>query len=142
MKKVTVLLLIGLFLSTGLAYATETRTITMGEAGSYVKDDAGIFGYPQGLPSYNNLAIAEFGTGGISKMGFNWSGCSSTWGLYFSTDKWVDPWAPTIPIYDSATPQTGIDQKLDLFWAHTRKSTQMTRPKNPAPDSALSSVRH
>jgi hypothetical protein len=56
------------------AFATETRTITMGQNDGIMVDDYNMFRFPGRIVSYPNIAVAEFQDSGeeFYKFGINW----------------------------------------------------------------------
>jgi len=106
-----IVLLVGNF-----AGATETRVTTLGEVGFIQKDVNNIWFFPQTLTSYQNMTLAEIKSTGLTKYGAHFALGSGTLALYLSTDKMYSNYAPTIPDQYGA-PQTGIEQKIDLFYA-------------------------
>ena len=116
MKKFAVCCLIGVLLASGMTFATETRVKTMGETGFILKDVDNIWFFPQDLPLYPDLVLARLDTLGLTRIGGHYSLGSGTLALYLSTDRMFSTYAPTIPD-QFGTMQTGIDQKIDLFYA-------------------------
>jgi len=67
MKRTLIFAVLAAFLLGAMAYATETRVMTMGEVNGVVKDEANIWMYPSTINYYPKLFIAEYGGSGPSK---------------------------------------------------------------------------
>jgi len=61
MKRVLILTSFALLLAFGCGFATQTRTLTMGDANMIVHDDYNIWLFPSTLYDYPDMAIGEFG---------------------------------------------------------------------------------
>ena len=60
MKKLLIFAVLGMFMLGSMAYATNTRVMTMGDANNIVKDEANIWLYPSTINYYPNMFIGEF----------------------------------------------------------------------------------
>lgn len=72
MKRMLILSVLIAFLFGAMAYATETRVMTMGEVNNVVKDDANILLYPSTINYYPKLFIGEVSSSGPSKATEDW----------------------------------------------------------------------
>ncbi|HOD65115.1 MAG TPA: hypothetical protein PKW75_00800 [candidate division Zixibacteria bacterium] len=61
MKKLVMLSILALCVLSTSAFATETRTLTLGQTNNVLLDEANIWLYPSRIMDYPNLAIGEFG---------------------------------------------------------------------------------
>jgi hypothetical protein len=95
MKRVLILSLVFMLLMGLNTFATQTRTLTMGDNDGIMVDDYNIFRFPGRLFSYPNIAVAEFATTGgadFQQFGVNWKfGDESPWvlGTYFRNNNFA-----------------------------------------------------
>ena len=66
MKKLLTFTVLCLFVLGSMAFATNTRVLTMGEANNIVKDEANIFLYPSTINYYPKLFVGEYNMHGTS----------------------------------------------------------------------------
>ena len=59
MKRILTLTLALMFILTSVAFATNTRVMSMGDVNNVVRDDANIWLYPQTLLKYGGLFTLE-----------------------------------------------------------------------------------
>jgi hypothetical protein len=117
MKRLVTLAVLSAFILGGMAYATETRVLTMGDVNNIVKDEANIWLYPSTINYYPKLFIGEADYGNYWKVGghfvFGENGDKPmVLGAYFSQE---DDYFPSILNYpDKAVPYA--DQRLTLFY--------------------------
>lgn len=99
MKKLLTLTLAALLVLGSVAYATNTRVLTMGETGNILLDESNVFMFPSRINMYPDLAIGEMGYNydeeydqgtGMSKWGIHWKfGEKNPWvlGTYLARDE-------------------------------------------------------
>lgn len=90
MKRLLMLVVLSAFLLGGLAYATETRVMTMGGVNNIVKDEANIWLYPSTINYYPKLFIGEAWYDDLWNVGANFAFGEEgdkpmVLGVYFST---------------------------------------------------------
>jgi len=111
MKRLLILMVLSAFMLGGMAYATETRVMTMGDVNNIVKDDANIGIYPQTINYYPNLFIGEFSGNDYWKAGANWQFKQESnplvLGTYFSMDDF--------DAFPSWLGEDGPDHRIDLY---------------------------
>jgi len=104
------------FLFTGVAFATNTRVMTMGNVNNIVKDDANIWLYPSTLVYYGGQVVCEVGDYyGFHQMGGTWNVGNGVLGAFFSTvpyEHYIIPYS-----FDEA------DHRIDLFYAQEVSGT-------------------
>jgi hypothetical protein len=100
MKRMLIFSVLIAFLLGAMAYATETRVLTMGDANNIVKDEANILLYPSTINYYPKLFIGEVQSSGTKdatpwmyKVGANMlfgESSETPWvvGAYFSTERY------------------------------------------------------
>lgn len=95
MKKLLILTMAFMFMLSSMAFATETRVMTMGNNNMILLDDANTSIFPGRVLEYPNLAIGEFSSNDFNSFGINWKFGSSSkpWvlGTYFSTMATMEP---------------------------------------------------
>jgi len=114
MKRTLIFAVLAAFLLGAMAYATETRVMTMGEVNNIVKDEANIWMYPSTINYYPKLFIGEFttdyydkdGSAYLWKVGANFpfgeeSGNPWVLGAYFSEEAYYND----IVYYYSKSPE-------------------------------------
>ncbi|UCG63117.1 MAG: hypothetical protein JSV52_07490 [Candidatus Zixiibacteriota bacterium] len=72
MKKVSIFVLILLFMIGSGVLATDTRVLTMGDNNMIMLDDANIWLFPSRFFEYPNLAIGEFSNADFTQFGIHW----------------------------------------------------------------------
>jgi hypothetical protein len=72
MKKLLIAILGLLMLVAASSFATQTRTLVMGENNMIMVDDANMFMFPGRVNNYPNLALGEFGDGDMYNFGITW----------------------------------------------------------------------
>ncbi len=91
MKKLLTIVSIMMLLMISSAFATDTRTMTMGDNGNVLVDNANMFSYYGRTFNYPNIATGEIATGsGLGEFGINWKfGGDNPWvlGTYFSSEE-------------------------------------------------------
>jgi hypothetical protein len=126
MRKVLILLSLVAFVMGSMAYATDTRVISMGEVNGVVKDNANIWMYPSTINYYPNIFLGEVGDQGLggtkadydemcqvgAHFGFGQDG-DKPWvlGAYFSDD----PYYHDIVAWWDKT-EIAADQRINLFY--------------------------
>lgn len=125
MKRVLISTLFICLLASVAGYATQTRTLTMGDANMIVHDDNNIWMFPSTLYDYPELAIGEFGHysfldgdgGSFTNLGLHYKFGEKkpfVLGLYFSTDQ---P-NPDFPYFlTSFMNNVVFNNRMDLFYA-------------------------
>lgn len=106
------LLLITLFLTASLAFSTETRIRTLGNANNIVKDDYNIWVFPQAVSWYQNRVKSEIGWRGSiiqHTVGGHYAVKNSAFGIYLTSDDKTYDHAPIIGANNN------YSQKIDLF---------------------------
>ena len=112
------------------ASATDTRVKTLGEANNILKDEANIFLYPSTINMYRGMVLGEVDNSYYDQYGealyrvgahYDFGEGKGVVGLYIDNrpqDIW---WAPQQP---DPGPNTGIDNRLDLFYGRPFGDTQ------------------
>lgn len=125
MKRLLIFSVLCAFVLGGIAYATETRVLTMGDANGIVKDEANVMIYPSTVNYYPKLFVGEYQSGPeFSIVGghFRFAEDSKPMviGAYFSTEP---PYWPSIlsslglgtrPT-DGETPPATLDNRRIIF---------------------------
>lgn len=123
MRKALTLALFGALAAVAVAWGTETRTTTMGDVNHIVKDDFNIWIWPQTLALYPDRMIGEFTGNSFHTAGGHFDIGMGTIGVYFSDNRNYAPWVwfpyPEWGVSRSPVPDGLLDQRIDLFYAHT-----------------------
>ena len=123
MKRMLILSVLAAFLLGGMAYATGTRVISMGEVNNIVKDGANIWLYPSTVNYYPNLFRADInGSGELWKAGTHLQfgeDSESPWmvAAYFSTQ----PYSHNIISFPKT--ESSADQRINLFYGRNLGNT-------------------
>jgi hypothetical protein len=130
MKRMLIISVVAAFLLGGMAYATGTRVISMGEVNNIVKDGANIWLYPSTINYYPNIFRADIsgsmgtknGSDGLWKVGTHLQfgqDSESPWvlGAYFSTQ----PYSHDIISFGKT--ESSADQRINLFYGRNLGNT-------------------
>jgi len=113
MKKLSVFLCLGFLLLASSASATDTRVLTMGENGNIIMDESNVMMYPQTLAMYPNLGVININGAGIQSAGDHMKYGGATYGGYWMTEEWSDPY-----LHDyNGDGVKGLDQKITMLYA-------------------------
>jgi len=116
MKRTIIFSVLLMFLFGAMAYATETRVMTMGEANNIVMDEANISLYPSVINYYPSLFIGEFSDYDYYKIGghFQFAQESNPFviGAYFSQDDYDHD----IFFEGGTKTRVSADHRIDLFY--------------------------
>jgi hypothetical protein len=134
--KTTLIVLLGVFvLVAASAFATETRTMVMGENNMIMVDDANIWLFPGRVNNYPNLVLGEFGNGDeLYNLGVTWQfNEENPWvlGTFVSTSPTYGPYSfwgndlarfPYYDLYyeDYATVHPSSVNELS-YWSHPKR---------------------
>ncbi len=104
-------------------WATETRVLTLGNANNIVKDEANILLYPSTINMYRAIVLGEVNTSGLYKVGahYDFGEGKGVIGLYVDKTPLGIWWPPQQP---DPTPNTGVDNRLNLFYGRPFGTTQ------------------
>lgn len=124
MKRMLIFSVLIAFLLGAMAYATETRVMTMGEVNNIVKDEANMSLYPSTVNYYPKEFLGEFSGSNYWKAGANfllgeYSADSTVLGAYFSTGDFQPSIVNTLVSLGIIPPTLANDimasHRIDLF---------------------------
>jgi hypothetical protein len=123
MRRALAFALLGALAMVAVVGATETRTTTMGDVNHIVKDDFNIWIWPQTLTLYPDRMIGEFIGNDFHTAGGHFAVGMGVLGVYFTDGVDYAPWIwvpyPVWSVGRSPVPDGLLDQRIDLFYAHT-----------------------
>ncbi len=111
MRKLTTFLCIALLIGVaGIANATLTRVLTMGESNHLLNDEENIWVWPQALLKFPALGVINIAGGGVNSSGIHYSCNENHLGIYWTNGQIDNRY---LPAYFGG----GLDQKITLFYA-------------------------
>jgi hypothetical protein len=119
MKKLLTLSLLAIMVLGASAFATATRTYTLGQTGSILLDEDNIFMYPSRINMYPNIAVGDVGTdygvGGISDFdAYNDQGVAS-FGVHWKFNE-KNPWVLGTYFFDDGEQYSDHGLGLSNTW--------------------------
>ncbi|MBI5527818.1 MAG: hypothetical protein HY897_15925 [Deltaproteobacteria bacterium] len=103
--------------ATTVAWATETRVLTLGESNEIVKDEANILLYPSVIPGYGGMVFGEVGSNALYRLGAQHD-MGKTWGVVgLYLDRSPAPVAGEI--FRPPVDADGIDNRVNLFYGRS-----------------------
>lgn len=100
----------------GMALATQTRVLTMGESNTVLKDEANLAMWPQTLSMYPDRGLADISGGAVTTTAAHNTFGDFVLGAYWTKEQWPDDYLPVYfdPDGDGIK---GLDQKMSLYYA-------------------------